>query len=68
MEAPMNNEQPTIRPDAVYTQAEACRLLRLGRVSLLRLRKRGDLGYVVSHWGLVATWPVFADSHAAQAV
>jgi hypothetical protein len=37
----------SIVPSAVYTQQEACELLRLGRVSLLRLRQRGELGYIV---------------------
>ena len=37
----------SIQPSAVYTQEEAAALLRLGRVSLLRLRQAGQLGYFV---------------------
>ena len=37
----------SIVASAIYTQPEACKLLRLGRVSLLLLRQRGELDYVV---------------------
>ena len=37
----------SIIPGRVYTGPEACLLLRLGRISLLRLRQNGQLGYLV---------------------
>lgn len=37
----------SIVPTRIYTQSEAADLLRLGRVSLLRLRQAGQLDYLV---------------------